>query len=152
MKDWTAARGVAVGLVLGLLALVVAPGFDSMDMWHETVAGMPVTTRKYLLPDHWRLLLFFAALVAAGGASVLRQSPIRWAIGIVGGVMCAWIIRVVLDLRVDPTNHNLLPFEGGIDLVMLLVATVPAAFIGGAVARATDRQLSRWSPSWRKPK
>jgi hypothetical protein len=66
--------------------------------------------------------------------------------------MVAWIVRVELDLRVDPTNHNLLPFEGAIHLAMLLVATVPAALIGGAVARSADKQLSRWSPSWRKPK
>lgn len=74
------------------------------------------------------LLLAFGVLVVAALAASLVRSVTRWcgaSRGIAIGVAVTfgtWLFKLVVDLRADPTSHNLWPIEAvGMTLVALLV-------------------------------
>ena len=46
------------------------------------------------------------------------------------GFFFAWVVKVILDIREDPSNHNLLPFE----LVILLLVAFIVTSIGIGLA------------------
>jgi len=134
--------GLALGTILGVFVLVVAPLFDSIDVHMVFHEGATSVSRNYLLPDHWKVLLLCAGIASVLGVSALRQPPVRWAASISVGVMCGWVLRVVLDLTQDPTNHNLLPIEGLIDAIGLTIATGLGAAIGYVMRKRADRELA----------
>ena len=152
-----AVLGAVVGAGLGLGALVVAPLVDSLDTRHATIGSAEVVSRDYLLPDHWRLLIIGVAVVAALGVGVSRMGPVRWALGLTTGVMCAWAIRMTLDLARDASTHNLMPFEAVGNLLGLLITTLPAAAVGYGLRRLTRGRLgpsadesSEYTPPWKR--
>jgi hypothetical protein len=81
-------------------------------------------------------LVFALLLLAAGFGVAFGQPRPRFALAswAVAGVWAghAWVIN--LDWRVDPTDHNLLPFE----FVLLAIAASPA-YLGVALARLYSR-------------
>ena len=148
---WQAALlSTAVGALLGLAVLVVAPTVDSLDTHSLVRGGLIFMEGNYLLPNHWKLLSPLVSVISAFGVSVLLQRPARFAGGVTLGVMGAWLVRVQLDLAHDPTDHNLLPFEAAEHLVSLLIMTGIGAAVGYGVRRASDRQLQRWSSPWQR--
>lgn len=57
---------------------------------------------------------------------VTKKQPAFNALNISLGVMLGMLSRIFADLIMDPTSHNLFPFE----LMLGLVIVVPAAFFG----------------------
>jgi len=73
------------------------------------------------------LLLALAALLLGALLATASRALARWrggwrvlALGVVVGVL-AWSAKIGIDLRLDPTSHNLWPFEVvGVALLALL--------------------------------
>jgi len=136
------ARGWLVGAMLGAALLVVAPMLDTLDT-------------NYLIPAHWRLLLVVAAVVSALGVATLPRvrlgDALAWMAAMPAGIVCAFVLRVAIDVRHDRTDHNLLPFELAIDFVAALRSCALGAAIGYVGRRLADHSAGDgpWRPSWK---
>jgi hypothetical protein len=83
--------------------------------------------------------LIFAGLALAIGAVTtfgVQAARYRIATYVVFGTWAAHALVVAVDLRRDPTDHNLLPFE----FIILGLCAAPA-LIGAAVAHAVQRLM-----------
>ena len=128
------------GIVIGLAMLVVAPIVHPFDS-------------NYLIPTHWRIVLILAAIASAIGAFMLGRGWWQWAVAMAIGVLCAFMVRVQIDVARDRTNHNLLPFELILDFVSVLAFALVGALMGYKVRRRADNPTEEggWTPPWKRP-
>ncbi|MBC6365416.1 hypothetical protein [Algoriphagus sp. AK58] len=67
------------------------------------------------------------ALLAVIIAGLIRKNePAQNALRVTFGVMLGMLSRIVFDLTLDPSSHNLFPFE----LMIGLVIVMPVTFVG----------------------
>jgi hypothetical protein len=60
-------------------------------------------------------------------AGVFRKNQPSWnALTVSFGVMLGMLSRILVDILLDPTSHNLFPFE----LMIGLVIVLPVCFVG----------------------
>lgn len=85
----------------------------------------------FLKPDDFQSVIYtvlgpgaFLGSVISG--LVAKKQPAFNALNISLGVLLGMLSRIFADLILDPTSHNLFPFE----LMLGLVIVVPAAFLG----------------------
>jgi hypothetical protein len=82
------------------------------------------------------LITTIALALAAAGLAVARPAD-RWlsSAGVGVGIVVPIIVTIVLDLRRDPTSHNLAPFE----ILIGLAAGMPPALVGALVGGLMNR-------------
>ena len=133
--------GWLTGGMIGAAALVVAPMIHALDT-------------NYLIPTHWRITFVAVGIASAAGCFTLGRGWFTWALFAAIGVMCAFTVRVWLDVAKDPTNHNLLPFELVIDFVNVFAWALIGAAAGAATRHLADRpgEQGSWTPRWRRPR
>ena len=86
----------------------------------------------------WTILLLGVVLLGLGArALVVWRGKWRWAALAPMVLVLGVVLRIVLDIRADPTSHNLWPFEvlaavvaGGALLGLLELIRVGAAWFG----------------------
>ena len=111
------------GFITGLIVLVVLP-----MIWPES---------NYLIPGYWKLAVGIA-LVAGGAVVVVTEGGVVQVASMLAvGVLCAYAIRVTIDIHHDRTNHNLLPFEFVLDFVALWIPALIGGFFGALATRET---------------
>lgn len=66
----------------------------------------------------------FIAVLIAG--LLRKKEPAQNALRVTFGVMLGMLSRILFDMTLDPSSHNLFPFE----LMIGLVIVMPAAFVG----------------------
>lgn len=64
------------------------------------------------------------------GATSDRQLS-KIALLVCGGVACAMVIRIIVDCVIDPTNHNLWPFE----FVWMMTVCFPTSLAGAILGK-----------------
>lgn len=67
------------------------------------------------------------------GSGVARLMPTFWTM--LAAFPAAVLIRVIVDVSQDPTDHNLWPFELLFAAAFALIAVVPGLLVGGLVRR-----------------
>jgi len=94
--------------------------------------GLSYTQRLSLSGTSY--LVFVCLLVVMGSILTvgLRCARYRIASWMIAGVWVGHIVLVMWDWQVDPTSHNLLPFE----FIILGIVSLPA-YVGVAVTHAT---------------
>jgi hypothetical protein len=112
-REWRYAGAVFIGVI-----------FEAVFLWKFR----PYTAREHgpdLLPWYWLPVLAFVAglLLTLGFDGKKRWIPVV----LLGGFFAANACLIVADCSVDPTNHNLWPFE----FVLIAVATAPAFLAAG---------------------
>mgnify|MGYP003562722810 CR=1 FL=1 len=81
----------------------------------------------YVMGIHIYLILGVSVFISALGLSLYyKNSTYLSPLFLCVGVIVAALGRIFDDLRIDPTDHNLFPFE----IMSLLVIAVPVAFLG----------------------
>jgi hypothetical protein len=130
--------GWLTGLAIGGAILVIAPIVHPLDA-------------SYLIPTHWKITLVTSGLASAIGAFLVGRRWVRWSFALAIGVMCAFVIRISIDISHDRTNHNLLPFELIIDFVSVFLCALVGAGMGTIVRRFADRPSEHgpYKPRWR---
>lgn len=137
---WLVVYGWLAGFGVGVIVLVVAP------IWQPRNAN-------YLIPNYWAFAFGATCVGSYAAVFALGRGWLRWAIAMSVGVLCAFAIRVSIDVSHDRTNHNLLPFE----LVGELVVTLFWALLGSAAGQLTRRLADRdesegpYAPRWKRP-
>lgn len=83
----------------------------------------------------FEFFIFSGLMLAAGFALALRIPRLRYTVAslILAGVFAGQWYVLTMDWQIDPTGHNLLPFE-----VILLAIFAAPAYLGAAVAHAVD--------------
>lgn len=76
----------------------------------------------------WGIFCAIAGLYL--GATTDRQLS-KIALLICGGVACAMVMRIIVDCAIDPTNHNLWPFE----FVWMMMVCFPTSLAGAFLGR-----------------
>ena len=120
--------GWLAGAGIGVVVLVLGPIVHPLDA-------------NYLIPTHWRLALLATGAASMAGAFVLGRrwrDALRWAVALAAGLLSAFLIRLVMDIAHDPTDHNLWPIELVLDFVLTLAWSVPGAAIGWGARRMAD--------------
>jgi hypothetical protein len=89
------------------------------------------------------LVLAVAVVLAVVLVASLIRSTLRWRGGwraaalLVAIAIAAWLAKLVVDLRSDPTSHNLWPMEGAaVMFLALLVLGVCAASRANTLAKS----------------
>lgn len=74
---------------------------------------------------------FFLAVFLAFGFSILTQLELsKVVLATTIGETVALMIEIIIDVRSDPSSHNLFPFEVVIDLIVISFASLIGAGIG----------------------
>ncbi|OYX24029.1 MAG: hypothetical protein B7Z16_01300 [Algoriphagus sp. 32-45-6] len=104
--------------------------------WFILVLGFLIGALGYWTADFsderalYNSLYFIKApgtfLVAILGGLIRKKEPAQNALGITFGVMLGMLSRILFDMTLDPSSHNLFPFE----LLIGLVIVMPVAFLG----------------------
>jgi hypothetical protein len=133
--------GWFVGACIGVFVLVVAPMIHPLD-------------KNYLIPTHWRIVFATVLVASAVACFLLARGWLRWALFVALGVMCAFAVRVWIDIARDRSNHNLLPFELVFDFASVLFWSAIGAAGGQSVRRLADRPTEggTWTPRWKRPR
>lgn len=120
LLQWRVAAAVCIGVI-----------FDAVFFWKF----QPYTVREHgpdLLPWYFLPIL---ALFAGFALTYAAEGKKRWIpLAMMGGFCGANACLILSDCSVDPTNHNLWPFE----FVIIAIATSPA-FLGAGVSTLIDR-------------
>ncbi len=66
----------------------------------------------------------FIAVIIAG--LIRKNEPAQNALRVTFGVMLGMLSRIIFDISLDPSSHNLFPFE----LMIGMVIVMPVAFLG----------------------
>lgn len=86
--------------------------------------------------NKWAFMFILTLTGAFISKFLLPLTPAKTALKLGLGVLAAYFLRVLYDTTfVDPTSHNLLPFE----IIMVSFISFPAAFAGVYLA-----QISKW--------
>jgi hypothetical protein len=134
------AIGWLCGAAIGLALLVVAPMIRPLDS-------------NYLIPTHWRIVLAVAGIASAIGVFLLGRGWWWWSLAMTVGVLCAYMIRVQIDVARDRSAHNLLPFELLLDSMSVFAFSLVGALIGYNVRRRADHPSEQggYTPPWEPP-
>jgi hypothetical protein len=91
-------------------------------------SGIPLLVSKQEMPlIPWVIGLFLCSV----GLAVLKPERVwRWAIAVGFGLPAAVIIRIIIDLTQDSSEHNLFPIEIFISLVIAAPCTFAGAYVG----------------------
>jgi membrane-associated phospholipid phosphatase len=123
-REWRYACAIFIGVIFDAV-------FFSKFRPYATREHGPDLLPWYFLP----VFTFLAGLLLTFGI----QGKKRWIPMAMFGAFCAAnSFLIVADCRVDPTNHNLWPFE----FVLIALATVPA-FLGTGISVLIDRARIR---------
>jgi hypothetical protein len=125
-------------MLIGVVVLVGWPMIHPLDT-------------NYLIPTHWTVVFLVSGFESAVCVFLLGRGWLSWSLATALGVLCAFVIRVEIDIAHDRTNHNLLPFELIIDFVSVLLCSLVGAGLGYIVRRRADRPSEQgpWKPRWR---
>jgi hypothetical protein len=107
------------------------------------ITGFPLWVTSYAELSVGKIIMVdgVLALVTTWIAGVLAGRQYLWIVfSVAGGFFIAYIIKTVLDLAHNPTDHNLLPFE----LIFVGFIAACVTFSGIALAWIT-RKLFRFS-------
>lgn len=105
-----------------LLGLIIG----AIILWPMSYATLNNSTSGIALG--WAVFCLLAGL-HLGAISDRLLSAL--ALSICGGVAIAQVVRIIVDCTIDPTNHNLWPFE----FVFMMICCFPSALVGGWVGR-----------------
>lgn len=141
LARWPALYGWLAGFAIGVIVLVIAP------IWQPAKAN-------YLIPNYWAFAFGVTGVVSFAAVFVLGRGWLSWSLAIAIGVLCAFMIRVQIDVSHDKTNHNLLPFELLGELIMTLFWALLGAAVGQFTRRLADReeQQGAFAPRWKRSK
>ena len=116
MKTKTAILVILTGLILGGIAY-----------WTQSYSELNIQDSS-IIPIMWTAGPFFGALILM---FLLKEKPWRLALLISCGFILAVFGRIVYDLVfIDPTHHNLFPFE----LAICGIFVLPCSFAGAYLA------------------
>jgi hypothetical protein len=98
------------------------------------ICGLPYLVYAAEFPP--RNITMIALALASGGLAIARPTD-KWrsGVGVGAGVLVPMITDIVLDIRRDPTSHNLLPFELLIGLALSMPPALLGALLGGLSKR-----------------
>ena len=114
-------------IVMGMIAGACSNWFN--DYNQSTAFGISI-----------RLLLAIVSFLASFAASLLFNERVtKITLLISAGVIMALAGRILFDLFIDSTSHNLFPFE----MMIALSISVPCAFIGSLLASIFKRKVNR---------
>jgi hypothetical protein len=102
-------------IVLALMALVGAGAVQ----WTIPYSEINMMDNPFLL--RWGLICIFLGAIG----SYYKKSTVRSALLITAGFIAAVIFRAIYDFFIDPSSHNLLPFEVGLTILIVF----PPSFI-----------------------
>ena len=112
MKTKAAIWTILVGLILGGIAY-----------WTQSYSQLNIQESS-IIPTMWTVGSFFGALILM---FLLKKKPWRLALLISCGFILAVFGRIVYDLVfIDPTHHNLAPFE----IIICGIFVLPCSFAG----------------------
>jgi hypothetical protein len=138
---WPALYGWLAGFAVGVIVLVIAP------IWKSPSAN-------YLIPNYWAFAVGLTFVVSVAAVFVQGRGWLHWALAISVGVLCAFMIRVQIDVSHDRTNHNLLPFELLGELIRTSFWAILGSAAGQLMRRIADReeQQGAFAPRWKRSK
>lgn len=114
-----------------LLGLIIG----AITLWPMSYTTLNNSTSGIALG--WAIFCLIAGLYL-GATSDRPLSTL--ALSVCGGVAIAQVVRIIVDCTIDPTNHNLWPFE----FVFMMICCFPSALVGAWVGRrlfgSTDRR------------
>ena len=122
-------KNKVVSLVLGMLCGALSYWFNEYN-------------EAYVMGLNIYLILGVSVFVSALGLCLFtNKSTFLSPLLICAGVVVSAMARIFDDIRIDPTDHNMFPFE----ILFLLVVALPLAFLGhwlGSLARKIRKQAS----------
>jgi len=110
-------------IILIILVGIIAGGFS---YWFN-----PYSEMRFLGIHIYKLLASGAFLGSLVLTLILNGKAWKIALLITGGVIIAIFCRIVFDIIIDSSTHNLFPFE----IIIALFITGPSAFIGSYLAQ-----------------
>jgi len=113
-RGWIAAA-FAAGLVAGALPLWPIP--------YSQVSMMEGSS----LPLAWQISSGLVAILIAGASPL---GPIKTILVVGSGVPMAVLLRAVVEGTIDPSTHNLLPFEVILSIWIVALPVIGGAFLG----------------------
>lgn len=114
-------------IVAGILAGAISSWFNEYNQL--TVFGISI-----------RLLLAITSFVASFLMSLFcSESNAKIALLISAGVLMALAGRIIFDLYIDSTSHNLFPFE----MLISLVVSFPCSYVGSFLASLYKKRKNR---------
>jgi len=104
------------------------------------VSGLPMWLTNYATYSNYgNLFLVLGGIACAAGTGVLayytKQPFYKIYFFIAGAHQLAFLLKVFIDGREDPTNHNLLPFE----MIFLLIVDLFFSYISFSSTRAVSK-------------
>ncbi len=111
--------GLVAGFIVGAAALYPIP-YNDLDYWSAIPAAI------------WAIGL---VVVAAGLKFWFRTPAIRTALVTSGGLVIALLARIVVEVAIDPTDHNLWPFEVALAVIVSLPSALAGAFFAKVILR-----------------
>lgn len=115
----------------GIILLIVATLAAGLMFW-----PVPYSELDYTSTSHLTTWIISALIAGFIGVILLRKSTKHSTIVVTTGFLLAVIIKVNIDYFDDPSNHNLVPFE----LLITLLIALPPAFIGAWVGNMLIRK------------
>ena len=110
LKDKWAMLNVGLGLVAA-----------SISFWPIAYAEIDMTELSFVLT--WALTALF---VGCAGVAFLKKSSMHAAMLTTAGFIASALIRIIFELVLDPTTHNLFPFE----IMLTVLSAFPSSFAG----------------------
>jgi hypothetical protein len=105
------------------------------------VVGIPywmIPYREVSLPDTLLGPALLSVVAAGAAARALQAASWRKAVAIIGAAApAAVMLRVIVECAIDPTAHNLWPFELAIAAVIGFTCAAAGATLGQLLARAS---------------
>jgi len=90
--------------------------------------------RNNLGPAHWLALAALTLVIGYLATFGVKSSRFRVVHCMLAGIFVAHMLVIAIDVREDPTNHNLLPFE----FVIIGFFALPG-YLGAKIAQWMDR-------------
>lgn len=123
MKFHVRRKPILTALTLGLIA-------GAVPSW--PVPYDQINTMETTILIGWVGLTIVAAIVTR----ILTPLPLKpAALTVTAGFLAAMVLRIIVECTIDPTDHNLWPFE----IVWGAMIGLPSAFAGSFLARFFTR-------------
>jgi len=114
----------------GVILLAISTLAAGVMFWPVPYSELDYTSTSHLTT--WIIAALIAGFV---GVVLLRRTTKNSTFLVTSGFLMAVIIKAFIDYFEDPTNHNLIPFE----LLITIVIALPPAFIGAWVGNKLIR-------------
>jgi hypothetical protein len=112
--------GPLLGFIIGAITVWPIP-YDQLTMGGATMSA------------GW---VIFCGMAGAYMARVTTRQLPHIAVLVSGGVVGAVMLRIIVEVAIDPTDHNLWPFE----IVLTMLICFPSALCGAWLSRLIARQ------------